>query len=738
MVPANSDDAHAPRADNAAVLAVRHAPLDLVLIGPDDALAAVSRRAERTLKLGGTTQDPHGTPFLDLFHIDDRAEVADLLRHARGQPNTEVRRRVRLLRSDGSQPRATIAAEAVDEEPLTDFVIARLEPPPPITPGDHWRSEDLTEWQLGIHELISAGAAPEQVFDAICRMVDHYVGGVCVLAVHSNEADEWKLSVQAALGADPILGASVSCARPQTILDQMGLVTLAIGDDVPGEPDELFESFRPLLGNKVAQAWRVAIISPSDARTLGQIYCLIGETRDSRALDREVLRISSRLAGLSIERQRDERWLTDQLLFDPLTGLAKRSLLADRVEQAIRRHDEPSDVAAVFIQVVEFHLVNSMFGHRIGDEVLRECAHRLIEIAGDEAVARFGGDDFVVVVERGDPADTANLLMNRLTAPVDTADGERVHIQARIGIATAGPDDTGDTLLRNAHAAMRWSRQPGSGSIVAYDPAIRRRSIEQLTLRGDLYRCVGRGELRVHFQPKVDMATGAICGAEALLRWHHPTHGLLRPDRFIALAEESDVIVDIGFWVLQQSVRQAAAWRAAGVISDDFLLAVNMSAGQLWSDTFAVEVARVLEEFSWKPSSLSLELTETLLATDFDELLGALTALKSLGVLIAADDFGTGYSALSRLDQLPLDVLKVDKEFVARLKADGTGSVVATGVVNMAKELGLRTCAEGVETATQLQGLQVLKCDWAQGYHIARPLDAEAFSELASTHRVWT
>jgi diguanylate cyclase (GGDEF)-like protein len=716
---------------------IRSIPGCVLFVDAANRIHASSPRALHVLRR--PAEDLHGAELTELVGTTDRESLQKHLAAARQKGEVEVKGRIRLIRPDGGPIQAMASFTAVAEGPLGGFVTVRLEPPPAINPRDQFRSEDLTEWQLEIHELISAAAAPELVFDAVAGMVDHHLSGTCVLAFYSGAANAWTLTVESAPSKADLTGLMVRCHRPITDLARTSATPVDY-ENPADEIDRLGRAIAAQMGLRNATTWTAPIFGVSDSAPLGALFVVLDRPRAANAVDREVMRIAGHLSGLAMERHRDERWLTNQSLFDSLTGLAKRSLLIDRAEQAFKQAtDDHGPLAAIFVQVIEFHMVNSTFGHQMGDEVLQICADRIASRVPDtDTVARFSGDEFVVLTQDPEPSTLAGILLNAVSTPIKVQSGETVHLNSRIGVALATEEDGADTLLRNANAAMQWSRHPGSGSVVVYDQSIRSRSVEQFALRGDLHRCISRGELRVHFQPKISVETGRLSGAEALLRWHHPVHGLLRPDRFISLAEESDVIVDIGMWVLRESVRQAARWRDDGVIDDHFLLAVNMSAVQLWSESFAQSVASVIEEFGWAPNRLCLELTETLLASNYEELLVALAKLKDQGVLLAADDFGTGYSALTYLDQLPLDVLKVDKGFVARLNADGTGSVVASGVVSMAKDLGLKTCAEGVENADQLSGLRALGCDWAQGYLIAKPLPAEEFVRLAEGQTAWT
>lgn len=720
----------------AAAALVRAMPGDVVVLDDRGKVLEISDRGAR---LFASPRDRLiGTPLHLLLHPSEASTAARMLRNA-VTTSGEHRQLVRIAREDGRDVRMMAHTTSVELTPgTTSFTVrfSRLDAPTPTA-----IDASITEWQLQVHDAVSNAAPPERSYDMIVRFLEQHLGAAVFIAEYGSSEGRWFLRLAGAPSHSGITGSQVRTERPVAELNRLQFQ--AVDEAAP----EAVRTLSSLIVQEVERygthasptIWSQRFRSTFDSRPSGWILVAIPTATTPPPEALELMRLAAHLCGVVAVQNRDDQWFTNQTLFDPLTGLAKRSLLVDRAEQAHQHFQEDSTpAAAIFVEVLEFHIVNSAFGHQIGDDVLTECADRIRRIVPDtDTVARFSGDEFAVLTHIEDPVALGERIFNALGEAFSVSESDVVHLQSRIGVARQMPDDAPDDLLRNAQTALMWSNQPGGSTVTVYDPALRKRSMEQMALRGDLRTAVRRGELRVHFQPKISISTGRIAGAEALLRWHHPTHGLLRPDRFIALAEESGIIVDIGAWVLREAIRQAATWRDRGVVDDQFLIAVNMSAIQLWSDTFASTVEAVLSEFNWTPKRLSLELTETLLVSNFEELLQALSDLKGMGVLLAADDFGTGYSALSYLDKLPLDVLKVDKGFVAALGPDGTGSVVASGVVSMARQLGLRTCAEGVENTDQLHGLRVLGCDWAQGYHIAKPLPADEFAALAVSGGIW-
>ncbi len=438
------------------------------------------------------------------------------------------------------------------------------------------------------------------------------------------------------------------------------------------------------------------------------------------------------------ERVRAREELSRQALHDALTGLPNRALLLDRLARALqRKSDEPSFTAVVFIDVDNFKMINDSLGHEVGDRLLCSIARRLEgAIRRDDTAARFGGDEFIILCDQLPTEDAAVEMAERILAalatpiPLDGASDTVINASAGIAIAS-GDDAVPEALLRDADAALYRAKEEGKNRYLVFDAAMHRRATERLTIANELRTAIVDDQLRLLYQPQVDMLTGEICGVEALVRWQHPIRGLLGPLEFIAIAEETQQIVPLGGWVLQEACRQAAIWQRLRPDGPILKLCVNVSAKQLARAELADDVARALAESGLEPSSLCLEITESVLMSDADFFLKSLLALKLLGVTVAIDDFGTGYSSLAYLRRFPIDIIKVDKGFVDGVVGDDPrGRAVVNAVVDLAHALKLCTVAEGVETADQVRALEQLGCDMGQGYYFARPLAAEAVTEL--------
>lgn len=452
-------------------------------------------------------------------------------------------------------------------------------------------------------------------------------------------------------------------------------------------------------------------------------------------VDTELL---TRSIKYSIERKRVQEELERLALLDGLTNLANRTLLADRLARAVARAERDPQAIAVFVcDLDDFKLINDSLGHDAGDLVLREVAERLLEaMRPSDSVARIGGDEFVIVcegIDEREAVDVAARITDAMSTAIDVA-GEPLYVTASIGIAVAvaGSALTPEELIRNADAAMYSIKQRGGAAHAFHDEGARERSSARLRLQSDLRCAVERDELRVYYQPIVDLASGNAVALEALLRWEHPTHGLLEPARFIPLAEDTGLIVPIGRWVLRESCRQLAAWIAANPANEGPTISVNVSARQLADDELPSHVEAALVDHGLEPRQLCLELTETSVMHDPAAALGALQALKALGVTIALDDFGTGYSSLSHLGRFPIDLLKIDRSFMVE---DPYAKRIVLGVMGLAHSLGLTAIAEGVEVIEQVEDLKALGCEQAQGYYFARPEPADRAQDRLNRQR---
>ena len=429
---------------------------------------------------------------------------------------------------------------------------------------------------------------------------------------------------------------------------------------------------------------------------------------------------------------------------DPLTGLANRNLFAERVGMALARcSDTGVTLALISLDLDDFRAANDTFGRAAGDSLLAGVAERLRKLAGPNAtVARLGGDGFAVLVEDLDTSSAegmATQMLSEMNRPFRILERD-VHARASMGIAISAAHghhtpsgisgradsfgtnvEAAENLLSEADTAMYVAKTHGKGRFEVFKPYMRANAVERSNLRTDLEWALSRQELEVHYQPVVNVHSGVVVGFEALLRWHHPERGLLAPDEFIDLAEDTHLIISIGAWTLRQACRQATTWRRSQ--RRDLTMAVNVSSIQLQDAGLVGEIATALREAQLDPSALVLEITESAMVADADGAIARLGELKALGVSLAIDDFGTGYSSLSYLRRLPVDQLKVDRSFVAGVAVNPEDVAILASVVSLSQVLGISVVAEGVETMDQLEKLSEMGCDLAQGFNWLHPCD---------------
>ena len=438
------------------------------------------------------------------------------------------------------------------------------------------------------------------------------------------------------------------------------------------------------------------------------------------------------------ERKALEQKLTFQAFHDPLTRLANRSLFRERVEHALDRR-VAGDTAVLFIDLDNFKTINDSLGHAAGDHVLVETAHRVrSSLRTEDTAARFGGDEFAILLEDAD-VTTAARVAERIRIALGTPFwvlGQEVYISASIGIAVRREKDSANDLLRNADVAMYTAKTKGKSRFEMFEPAMHDAVVARLGLEAELRRAIERHEFVVHYQPIVKLETGEVVGAEALVRWQHPTRGLVPPLEFIPLAEETGLIVPLGSWVLRQACRQLAEWqrlRSGGV---PFVMNVNLSSRQLVREAIADEVAEAVDESGIRASWLVLEVTETVLMADPVVAAAALGRIRDLGVRVALDDFGSGYSSLSHLRRFPIDIVKIDKSFVDDVAHEGAESAIARGIIELGRAMRIQTVAEGIEVDEQAEILRTLGCELGQGFFFARPLAADAWAGLLQMDQV--
>ncbi|MEN0036457.1 MAG: EAL domain-containing protein [Cellvibrio sp.] len=416
---------------------------------------------------------------------------------------------------------------------------------------------------------------------------------------------------------------------------------------------------------------------------------------------------------------------------DSLTELPNRALLNDRLEMAIntaKRRNEK--VGLLFIDLDRFKNINDSLGHAAGDQILRQTAARLsAAIRTDDTVARLGGDEFVVLLPRvrdeRSLAEVAIKLREELLLPYILEDMP-LHLSPSIGIAVYPDDgDTPSTLIKNADAAMYLAKEKGRNNYQFYTPVLNARTLDRLKLEYDLRSALEHGQFELHYQPQIIAGSKQLYGAEALVRWRHPERGLVPPNHFIPLAEEIGLIIPLGSWVIAEAARQVNAWQQAGFA--DLVISVNISALQFHQAGFLAEVQSLVAEAGTKPSSLELELTESMLMSDMEVSIQVLQAFRDLGYRIAIDDFGTGFSCLNYLRRLPANILKIDQSFVRDMQSDSASLAIVTSIIRLADSLGMETIAEGVETAEESALLASQGCRLMQGYHFSKPLPPAQF-----------
>ncbi|MFI5893589.1 putative bifunctional diguanylate cyclase/phosphodiesterase [Actinoplanes sp. NPDC051513] len=504
----------------------------------------------------------------------------------------------------------------------------------------------------------------------------------------------------------------------------------------------------PESGLRLAQALRQVAGRPYATTVLE----LAVRHRDGRVRQAEMtitnLLSDPSVAGLVLNTRdiSERKELQDQLVHeayhDALTQLANRALFRERVAEALRKRGPADDVTVLFLDLDGFKEVNDSLGHLAGDQLLVQVADRLrASVRDGDLVARFGGDEFAVLVESpssgsgsGDEAEgVAQRIVEVLEQPFGS-DTRDIHVQASIGLASASklgePEgDVAEQLMRNADLAMYKAKAAGGSCYAAYHPDMLAGLVARLELEADLRLALERGQLHLHYQPTVDLATSEVVGFEALARWQHPERGMIPPAEFIPIAEATGLIVPLGRWVLREACRRAVEWSAASG-GRKVKMAVNVSVRQFDRADLVEVVAGILAETGMPADQLCLEMTESVLMTDTDDNLEQLLRLKALGVTLAIDDFGTGYSSLAYLRRFPVDTLKIDRSFVERLGALTDDTALADTIVQLGKSLGMATVAEGIEEFGQLAALREMGCQFAQGYYFSRPVPADEAGRL--------
>ena len=582
--------------------------------------------------------------------------------------------------------------------------------------------ERLSQLQRAIVDRLPVHEVLEAVVDGACELLGDEVGALRI----ADPDDPSHTTLVAAIGADERLLAE---RRRQPLSVGMGGRTvrercLIVADVVSGGPtDEAMSDFP-------AQGLTAAMTAPvhEHGRVVGSLGVASRKPgREYGSREQQLLLSFAEHASLAMNHARALEEAVHEALHDSLTGLPNRSLFLDRMRHALARAERAeTPIAVLFCDLDGFKTVNDSLGHRTGDRLLVQVAERLADcLRPSDTIARLGGDEFAVLLEElrepGDAARAARRLLDSLERPFELRDRE-FYISASIGIA-AGIDEP-ESLLRDADLAMYRAKSTGKARYAIFEPGMHTAIVERLELEVDLKRALEREELAIAYQPIFNLDTGAVAGVEALVRWQHPTRGLVLPESFVPLAEESGLIRELGRWVLRSACHQAALWRAKYPGHPGLRVEVNVSGAQLLEPGLVTEVAEALGGAQLDGSGLTLEITETALMRNVDAAIEQLGALKELDVELAIDDFGTGYSSLRYLRRLPLDSMKIEKSFVAGIGRPDDEPELLRAIVDLAEIFGLTVIAEGIERPDQSARLLELGCRFGQGHLLSPPLDA--------------
>ncbi|OAN52308.1 hypothetical protein A6A04_01030 [Paramagnetospirillum marisnigri] len=437
-------------------------------------------------------------------------------------------------------------------------------------------------------------------------------------------------------------------------------------------------------------------------------------------------------------RRKDEQ-IRHQAYHDSLTGLPNRALLGDRLEHAIEvAQREDSQVAVLFLDLDHFKVVNDSLGHQEGDRLLQQTAQRILDsVRRSDTVGRLGGDEFIVILSGVDAGSEVALVAEKIIAaiaqPFDLA-GRPVHAGTSIGIAVFPQDGgTAETLMKNADTAMYQAKGAGRSTFRFFDPSMNRRAVQRLEMEANLRAALDLGEFRLFYQPKIHVLTGRCCGAEALIRWQRADGALVSPADFIPVAEETGLIIPIGYWVIEETCRQNVAWRASGLAAVP--VSVNLSLRQFHDHALVDRIAAILAAYGVEAEAIEVELTESAVMEEPDKAIVTLKRLRDLGLKVSVDDFGTGYSSLAYLKRFPISTIKIDRSFVTDLGTDPEDAAIAQTIIALARTLKLDVVAEGVETEGQLAILTEMGCEVVQGYIFGRPVPADDFVTWLSSGR---
>jgi diguanylate cyclase (GGDEF)-like protein/PAS domain S-box-containing protein len=684
-----------------------------------------------------------GRNGFEVLHPDDVAHAADVWAELASTPRARQRTVLRARHARGHYEQVEFTGLNLLDDPHVGAIVTACR-----VVSTQMQNERLAADEARVLELVARDAPLDDVWDAVVAMVEYHTGASVGIFLYDDDDPHLRLVAWGALGDELVALANERSRVPlsperRAVLGEATIVTDFAADlrTRPWGPRVVEAGFRG--------AWTQPIAPGSSSTVRGLLAVFVTDERQPTTHERKVAALVSQLVTIALERSYGQQELRRRARFDELTGLPNRTAIFEHLDACLAEaRVQRVPVTAMVIDLDRFKLVNDSLGHDCGDELLERLAERLRAIAGErDFVGRMAADEFVVLFAPGVRLREAKLVARGLAKALDepfhlgpaagTAGGddgwpgEDVHLTASVGLAMSNLGrENADTLLQRADAAMFRAKALGRDRVEIYDERLRSQVVTRLEIDRELRVALEQGELLLHYQPEIDCATGRIVGAEALLRWQHRTKGLIHPEGFITVAEESGSIVPIGHWVLDEAVRQARTWTDAHPAIEPFMVSVNISARQLVNRSLVDAVAFVLTRYDWPPSNLTLELTESILIEDRDATLYVLNRLRLLGVKLAIDDFGTGFASLDYLHRLHVDWIKIDRSFVRMLDAEGNGSPVATAMTHMARAFELGIIAEGVEEQRQLDGLQALGCDVLQGFLFAEPLPPDDLEAL--------
>jgi diguanylate cyclase (GGDEF)-like protein/PAS domain S-box-containing protein len=691
------------------------------------ALAVDSGRATTSDMIGLTDFDLHAPEAAQQFRAIEQAIIAS------GKPMID-REELVVDRSGAAQWLLSTKVPVRNERDETIGLVGIARD---ITA--HKLAEVLRDGQAQILEMIAKSAPLRDVLEHLVRLVESqfkgFVGSVLLL----EEA-----GTRLRCGAAPNLPASYAKAIEGTRIGPNGASsgtavyrreTVVVADVMTDPLWRDYKHHAVELGFR--SCWSTPVLSHQGA-VVGIFAMYAKELREPTDAEIALVDVATRIAGIAIERKLAEDRIQFMADHDALTGLPNRTLLGDRLSQAVlraRRYDHW--VTVLFVDLDNFKLVNDSLGHNAGDELLRTVAGRMVGcVTATDTVARLGGDEFVVVLsDQPRSADAISRVVKKIQSAIAEPvrlEGHELRVTSSIGIVNY-PDDgvDTDTLMANADAAMYRAKDIGRDNVQFYTPELNTKVQEEFLLQEELRNALARSEFVLHYQPQVDLRTGRVFAAEALIRWNHPTLGIVPPIKFIPLAEETGLIVSLGDWVLREACRQNKVWQNAGL--RPMSVSVNVSARQFRERDLVSRAAEALKESGLEAKYLELELTESLIMQDVELAIATMKELRGLGIQLSIDDFGTGYSSLSALKTFPVSRLKIDKSFIDGIPADENDKVVAGAVISLGQTLNLRVIAEGVETEEQAAFLRNVNCDEMQGFLFSKPLPAQEIEELLRT-----